>query len=96
MPSPVRHRYIIAYDIADDPKRSKLSSILQDYGDRVQKSVFEADLTADDLQDIMLKASGCVDKEDSLRIYPTCATCRKGLRIIGRSSPSPAQTLIMV
>ena len=37
-------RYLIAYDIGDDKRRSQVARILQGYGDRVQYSVFVVDI----------------------------------------------------
>ena len=37
-------RYLICYDIADDRKREHLSKTLLNYGQRIQESVFAADL----------------------------------------------------
>ena len=37
------HRYLIAYDIPDDRRRSRVSRVLQEFGDRVQHSVFIVD-----------------------------------------------------
>jgi CRISPR-associated protein Cas2 len=37
-------RYLIAYDITDDRRRSNLSKLLQSFGDRIQHSVFACDL----------------------------------------------------
>lgn len=37
-------RYLIAYDITDDRRRNRLANILASYGDRIQYSVFVADL----------------------------------------------------
>lgn len=34
------HRYLVAYDIADDRRRTRIAKILERYGDRVQYSVF--------------------------------------------------------
>jgi CRISPR-associated protein Cas2 len=34
------HRYLVAYDVIDDTRRSRLAKKLQSYGDRVQYSVF--------------------------------------------------------
>lgn len=36
-------RYLIAYDIPDDKRRTRLAKKLQSYGDRIQYSVFVAD-----------------------------------------------------
>lgn len=40
---------IISYDITDDKKRTRLAKKLRDFGKRVQKSVFEADITEKEL-----------------------------------------------
>ena len=39
-------RYIIAYDVTEDSSRTKLADLLLDHGVRIQKSVFEADLSS--------------------------------------------------
>jgi CRISPR-associated protein Cas2 len=37
------HRYLICYDVTDDPRRDKLAKVIQTYGDRIQYSVFLVD-----------------------------------------------------
>lgn len=37
------HRYLIAYDVPSDRRRTRLAKILSGYGDRVQFSVFIVD-----------------------------------------------------
>ena len=37
------HRYLIAYDVPDDRRRSRVARVLQEFGDRVQYSVFIID-----------------------------------------------------
>ncbi|MFC6013098.1 CRISPR-associated endonuclease Cas2 [Nocardia lasii] len=39
------HRYLVAYDIADDNRRDRLAKCLQRHGDRVQYSVFVVDIS---------------------------------------------------
>ncbi|HOT98551.1 MAG TPA: CRISPR-associated endonuclease Cas2, partial [bacterium] len=38
--------YLVSYDIIDNAKRIRLAKKLQDYGQRVQYSVFECSLDA--------------------------------------------------
>jgi len=38
--------YLIAYDVEDDKQRLRISNLLEDYGVRVQRSVFECKLTS--------------------------------------------------
>jgi CRISPR-associated protein Cas2 len=37
------HRYVLAYDIASDARRTHLAKTLESYGDRLQYSVFLVD-----------------------------------------------------
>lgn len=44
MTSEGTRRYVIAYDVHDDRRRSRLAKKLESYGDRVQFSVFVIDV----------------------------------------------------
>ena len=43
MTSSAARRYIVAYDIPDDKRRTRLAKCLMSYGDRIQYSVFVVD-----------------------------------------------------
>ena len=77
-------RYVLTYDIEDDRQRTKLANLLLDYGDRVQKSVFEADLTRDDLEELLEKAGEYVNDDDSFLAYPLCKNCNQEAKSLGR------------
>jgi CRISPR-associated protein Cas2 len=49
------HRYLICYDVTDDPRRDRLAKVIQAHGDRVQYSVFLVDIKPAKL--IRLRAS---------------------------------------
>ena len=70
MPSRQEMCYVIVYDVVENSPCTKLANILLDYGIRVQKSVFEADLTREDVEEILQKVSKYIEAGDSLRIYP--------------------------
>ena len=79
--------YSICYDISDDRRRTKISKILKDYGERVQYSVFEANLEPDQLERLMKRAAKVLNEdEDSLRLYPLCAVCQGKVEILGLGS----------
>lgn len=82
--------YLLAYDIADNKRRAKIARLMESLGERVQGSVFEAWLSAAELQKIIGK-SGKVMKveEDSLRIYAICEACRPRLKTLGQGKPTP-------
>jgi CRISPR-associated protein Cas2 len=77
-------RYLICYDIPNDHRRNNLARFLLDYGERVQYSVFEFDLS-EKIIDIVLK--GIVEyissEEDSVRVYRLCAECVALIRAFG-------------
>jgi CRISPR-associated protein Cas2 len=75
MPARARMHYIIAYDVTDDGKRTKLANLLLGYGERVQKSVFEADLEPSEVQEILKLAANYISGTDNLRLYPQCRAC---------------------
>ena len=63
-------RYVICYDICDAKRLQRIAKLLQSYGARVQKSVFECQLSNDRLERLRKKAEGVMDlQEDSLLIY---------------------------
>lgn len=68
--------WVIAYDITDDLRRSRLVRVLEKFGVRVNYSVFECMLT--DIQ--LCKLREKLDKlilpsEDSIIYYPLCLDC---------------------
>ena len=44
-----RSRVIVSYDISDDKRRSRVHRTLMNFGDRLQFSLFQCDLTAREL-----------------------------------------------
>lgn len=48
-------RYIISYDVSDTRIRSRLSKILEGFGERVQYSVFECNLSRDQYSNLLAK-----------------------------------------
>jgi CRISPR-associated protein Cas2 len=82
--------YVIAYDIVDDKRRSKIARYLEATGDRVQGSVFEAYLTAAELDKLLKKLKKVLKgEEDSLRVYLLCGACREKVHTEGRGKVTP-------
>ena len=62
--------YVVAYDIKDTKRRNKISSILQEYGFRVNYSVFELKIDSKSLKELLKRLLLEVSKkEDSIRFY---------------------------
>lgn len=65
-------RFLIAYDIGDDDRRSDVALLLSGYGPRVQLSVFEAEVTSKrELVELRGRLRELIDAvDDQIRIYP--------------------------
>ncbi len=61
---------LISYDIPDDKRRTKVSKALENFGTRVQYSVFECVLTRTQLDEVRKRLTAVVYlPEDSVRFY---------------------------
>jgi len=70
--------YVIAYDIPDDRRRTKVHKILSGFGTWTQYSLFECFLSKKEL--VLL--------QDSVRFYPLCANCLEKVETVGGSPPT--------
>ena len=81
--------YIIAYDISEDRRRTKIHKILSGFGKWTQYSLFECFLSRKEL--ILLKsklAKHLEDQQDSVRFYPLCANCVEKVETVGGEPPA--------
>lgn len=80
---------IVSYDISDDKRRNRISKVLKNYGDRVQFSVFECDLTREQLLRMQhaLKKIIKEQEDDSVRFYFLCDGCKGKIERIGGIMP---------
>jgi len=82
---------LISYDIPDNKRRTKIAKILEDYGERVQYSVFECQISAKHLQRLGKELEEVMNKEeDSIRLYRLCQECVAKIEPRGRAKP-PAE-----
>jgi CRISPR-associated protein Cas2 len=87
--------YVIAYDIPDDKRRTKIHKILLGFGEWTQYSLFECFLTRKEL--VLLRsrlAEHLMDKQDSVRFYPLCANCVERVETVG--GPPPAEKVLFI
>ncbi len=77
-------RFLITYDIPDTKRRNKIAKILLDFGDRIQYSVFEADLS-EDLYEKMKRRLNVqlLEDKDNLIIYRLCKDCKSKIEQLG-------------
>ena len=76
--------YLICYDVVKDKRRNKVAKLLEGYGLRVQKSVFECVLTEKQHTMLTHKLNKYLDMdEDQLRFYPMSSHTRRKVIILG-------------
>ena len=81
--------YLIAYDIRHPARLRKLAKIVQDYGIRMQKSVFEAELLPSELQNMMRRMKSIINpSEDGIKIFRLCQSCEAKRSGAGLGKPS--------
>lgn len=70
-------RTIISYDIGSDKRRRKVVKLLEGLGYRVQYSVFECELSPEQLRRVKEQLRPLVQPEtmDSIRFYGLCQAC---------------------
>ncbi len=81
---------VVCYDIPSDRRRNKVGKILEGFGTRVQKSVFECDLQSKHLQKLKQKVTKVLKDEDSVRYYYLCAECLLKVEVV--NGPPVTQT----
>ncbi len=75
---------LISYDISNDNVRTRLAKRLKDYGRRAQFSVFEAEITADEMSKLKRQlAQVKLQERDSIRLYALCRNCTGNVTIWG-------------
>ena len=77
--------FLVSYDIVPDRRRTKLAKLLEGFGSRVQRSVFECDLTPPQFALLHGRITKLIkpDEGDSVRIYRLCISCVKTVEIHG-------------
>ena len=80
--------YVIAYDIPDDQRRTRVHKILSGFGNWTQYSLFECFLSKKELILLKAKLAKYLDAgRDSVRFYPLCARCVENVETVGGRPP---------
>ncbi len=81
--------HLVAYDIASDGRLRRVARICEDYGIRVEKSVFECDLKNEDFEDMWKRLSSIVNTDvDRVIDYPIGLIARGKIRELGECEHS--------
>ena len=69
---------VIAYDISDNKRRTRLHKALKHFGFAVQESVFECHLTSGQLSRLKALLDALIDPQlDHVRLYYLCEACQR-------------------
>ena len=79
----MRKSYLVCYDIANDKRLRKVFKIMRGYGDHLQFSVFECQLTATDLVRLRAELGGVIHHEEDQVLFVDLGTAEgRGDRVI--------------
>jgi len=62
-------KLLLTYDISNTKSRTKVATLLEGYGYRVNFSVFELDIKQHKLDELLKTIEEFCDKDDSVRLY---------------------------
>jgi CRISPR-associated protein Cas2 len=86
----------ISYDISDDKRRTKAAKALEDYGTRVQYSVFECRLQQPELQKLKNRLRPLIKlPTDSVRFYFLDADDVARIEVMGSGQVTPDKPYYM-
>lgn len=82
--------YLLAYDISDPKRLQSVAKICERFLNRLQKSVFEGDLTKSQLYRIEEELKKVINyEEDSIILYEIPSSFKKKRKIYGKEIISP-------
>ena len=87
---------VVCYDIPDDKRRTKVGKILEGFGSRVQKSVFECDIKPQHMKMLKEKLAKVLKQEDAVRYYYVCAQCIPKIEVVNGPPVTQAQLYFAV
>ena len=87
---------LVAYDIPDDRRRTKVHRALCGFGQWTQYSIFECFLNDKEMVALRHRLDKILNPaEDNVRIYHICQSCQEKTETIG-SSPPAEDTLYLL
>ena len=89
---------VVCFDIVDDRTRARAAKILKEYGQRVQKSVFECGLlTEKKFLKLKHRLEDLIDNaEDTVRYYFVCKGCLEKMEFSGIGEAPDIETYRVV
>lgn len=88
---------MISYDIVNDKNRLRLMKFLKYYGDRVQKSVFECNLSQKTYETVKKGVEKIINKrKDRVRYYRICKGCVERIEISGWGEVTEDEEFVLI
>lgn len=88
--------YLIAYDIPNDKRRTKIHKTLCGFGKWTQYSFFECFLDEKERITLEYRLKNILnEQEDNVRIYHICANCQAKTQTIGSSPPAEDKVYLL-
>ncbi len=79
--------YLVAYDICNPSRLRKVAIACEDFGIRVEYSVFECDLCDEDFDQLWKRLGRLIDEdEDCILAYRICGSCVRQIESMGTVS----------
>jgi len=89
--------YLVTFDIVENKIRYRCAKTLLNFGQRVQKSVFECCLNDAQFMDMKHKLDGIINPEcDSIRYYILCKNCAENIIVSGLGQFTYEEELIII
>lgn len=81
---------LICYDISRDGTRARVAGYLQQWGDRIQRSVFICSMDGDDVKEVTRRLSTMINPDtDAVHVMPVCGTCWSRTTTLGQADVEP-------
>ena len=78
---------VVAYDISEDRRRARAAATLQQWGDRIQRSLFLCTIEPDTLTELRGHLTEIIDVDtDSVYMFRQCAACWETVEVIGQAT----------
>ncbi len=81
--------YVVAYDIPNDKRRTRVHKTLKGFGTWTEYSLFECFLTKKELLQLHARLNKHLNAgEDRVRIYRICDSCIEKIETVGIAKPA--------
>lgn len=76
---------LVAYDIRDNDRLRHVAKVMESYGQRVQRSIFECEVGMETLIVMIAELKAAMHRrEDKVYVYRLCDSCRKRVKVSGK------------